>query len=247
MNLASVVIFAQGAPDGFFKERTGRGCVAENGFCPSWIADNFDKYFQPLGEHVYLSLAPLLAGFIIAFALAILAHKRRWLTGPITVFTGTLYTVPSVAAFFLLIPITGFGNLTAIIALTAYTLLILFRNITTGLRGVPVEMVDAAKGMGMTENQILRQVELPLALPEILAGVRIAFTTTVGLATLAFFAGGGGLGQQIYSSAAGTGGILFKSNVVVAGALTVLLAAFGDVIILTIQRLALPWRRTLRN
>ena len=153
--------------------------------------------------------------------------------------------MPSVAAFFLLLPITGLGNLTAIVALTAYTLLILFRNITTGLRNVPVDAVDAARGMGMTDNQILRQVELPLAMPEILAGLRIAFTTTVGLATLAFFAGGGGLGEQIYSEKAGTGGILFKSNVVVAGGLAVLLAAVGDLIILAVQRIALPWRRAV--
>jgi osmoprotectant transport system permease protein len=97
--------------------------------------------------------------------------------------------------------------------------------------------------MGMTDNQILRRVELPLAMPEILAGLRIAFTTTVGLATLAFFAGGGGLGEQIYSEKAGTGGLFFKSNVVVAGGLAVLLAAVGDVIILTFQRAATPWRR----
>ncbi len=243
---AATVVFAQLGND-FFKKRTGSGCVAENGFCPGWIADNFHKYLSPLGEHVYLSLVPLIVGFAIAFTFAIAAHKRRWLTGPITVFTGTLYTVPSVAAFFLLIPITGFGDFTAIIVLTAYTLLILFRNITTGLRGVPAEMVDAARGMGMTDNQILRQVELPLALPEILAGVRIAFTTTVGLATLAFFAGGGGLGEQIYTSNAGTGGIFFKSNVVVAGGLTVLLAAVGDLIILTAQRIALPWRQAVAN
>jgi osmoprotectant transport system permease protein len=242
----SSVVFAQ-LGGGFFKHRTGNGCVAKNGFCPGWMVDNFHKYLGPLGEHVFLTLVPLFAGFAIAFTLALIAHRRRWLTGPITVVTGTLYTVPSVAAFFLLIPITGFGNFTAIIALTAYTLLILFRNITTGLRGVPVEMVDAARGMGMTDNQILRQVELPLALPEILAGVRIAFTTTVGLATLAFFAGGGGLGEQIYSTNAGTGGIFFKSNVVVAGGLAVLLAAVGDILILTGQRIALPWRQALTN
>jgi osmoprotectant transport system permease protein len=229
--------------DDFFKKRTGEDCVADNGFCPDWIADNLDKYVGPLGEHVFLSVVPVAIGFAIAFGLAVAAHKRRWLTGPITAITGTLYTIPSIAAFFLLIPITGFGNLTAIVALTAYTLLILFRNITTGLRNVPPESVDAARGMGMTDNQILRSVELPLATPEILAGLRIAFTTTVGLATLAFFAGGGGLGEQIYSSQAGTGGLFFKSNVVVAGALTVLLAAVGDLIILAGQRYALPWRR----
>jgi osmoprotectant transport system permease protein len=225
------------------RERSGTGCVQENGFCPGWIADNIDKYWSPLGEHVFLTVVSLGIGFAIAFSLAIMAHKRRWLTGPITVVTGTLYTVPSVAAFFLLLPITGRGNLTAIVALTSYTLLILFRNITTGLRNVPVDAIDAARGMGMTDNQILRRVELPLALPELLAGVRIAFTTTVGLATLAFFAGGGGLGEQIYSSNAGTGGKFFQSNVVVAGGLAVLLAAVGDLLILTGQRIALPWRR----
>jgi len=227
------------------RDRNAGGCVADNGFCPSWIANNLDKYWQPLLEHLYLTVVPLAIGFVIAFSLALLAHRRRWLTGPIIGVTGTLYTVPSVAAFFLLLPLTGRGNLTAIVALTAYTLLILFRNITTGLRGVPPDVVDAARGMGLTDRQILRKVELPLALPEILAGVRIAFTTTVGLATLAFFAGGGGLGEQIYSAQAGTGGLFFKSNIVVAGGLAVLLAAFGDLLILSLQRFALPWRRAV--
>ena len=154
--------------------------------------------------------------------------------------------MPSVAAFFLLLPITGRGNLTAIVALVAYTLLILFRNITTGLRNVPADSVDAARGMGLTDGQILRRVELPLALPEILAGVRIAITTTVGLATLAFFAGGGGLGEQIYSERAGTGGIFFRSNVVVAGGLAVLLAAVCDLVVLAAQRAATPWQRVAR-
>src|SRR3954468_17443336 len=225
------------------RKRTANGCVANDGFCPDWIAHNINKYWSPLLEHIFLTLVPVGIGFLIAFALALLDHRRRWLTGPIIGFTGALYTVPSVAAFFLLLPITGRGSLTAIVALVAYTLLILFRNITTGLRNVPADVIDAARGMGLTDNQILRRVELPLALPEILAGVRIAFTTTVGLATLAFFAGGGGLGEQIYSSNAGTGGLFFKSNVVVAGGLAVLLAALGDLVILTVQRAALPWRR----
>jgi osmoprotectant transport system permease protein len=226
-----------------FKERTGAGCVAENGFCPSWIADNIGKYWTPLVEHIFLTLVSVGIGFGIAFTLALFAHRKRWLTGPIVGVTGALYTVPSVAAFFLLLPITGRGNLTAVVALVSYTLLILFRNITTGLRNVPEDIIDAARGMGLTDAQILRQVELPMALPEILAGLRIAITTTVGLATLAFFAGGGGLGEQIYSTKAGTGGLFFKSNVVVAGGLAVLLAAAGDLILLTIQRFAVPWRR----
>jgi osmoprotectant transport system permease protein len=226
-----------------FRERTGSGCVAENGFCPDWIADNIDKYWSPLLEHVFLTVVSVGIGFAISFSLALLAHRRRWLTGPVIAVTGAMFTVPSVAAFFLLLPITGRGNLTAIVALVAYTLLILFRNITTGLRNVPEEAREAARGMGLTDSQTLWRVELPLAMPEILAGVRIAFTTTVGLATLAFFAGGGGLGEQIYSEKAGTGGIFFRSNVVVAGGLAILLAAVGDVIVLTLQRFLLPWRR----
>jgi osmoprotectant transport system permease protein len=225
------------------RERTGSDCVAENGFCPDWIAENIGKYWSPLLEHIFLTVVSVGIGFAIAFTLAMMAHRRRWLTGPIIGVTGALYTIPSIAAFFLLLPITGRGNLTAIVALVAYTLLILFRNITTGLRNVPGEVRDAARGMGLTDRQILRQIELPLATPEILAGLRIAFSTTVGLATLAFFAGGGGLGEQIYSQRAGTGGIFFRSNVVVAGGLAVLLAALGDLLFLAIQRYALPWRR----
>ena len=219
------------------KERTGEGCVQSNGFCPDWISENFDRYVTPFWEHVFLTAVSVGIGFAVAFTLALLAHRRRWLTGPIVGFTGVLYTVPSIAAFLLLLPLTGRGNLTAIIALVSYTLLIIFRNITTGLRNVPEEMRDAGRGMGLTERQLLWKVELPLALPEILAGLRIAVTTTVGLATLAFFAGAGGLGQQIYTD------INFKSNVVTAGGLAVLLAAVSDLIILGFQRAVTPWRR----
>jgi osmoprotectant transport system permease protein len=219
------------------QKRTGAGCVQSNGFCPDWIAHNFNRYVDPFWEHVYLVVVSVTVGFAIAFALAILAHKKRWLTGPITGITGALYTVPSIAAFILLLPLTHRGNTTALIALISYTLLVIFRNITTGLRNVPPEMVDAGRGMGLTNNQILWKVELPLAVPEILAGLRIAVTTNVGLATLAFFAGAGGLGREIYAD------VNFKSNVVVAGGLAVLLAAFFDVLILTFQRLVTPWRR----
>ena len=219
------------------RKRTGEGCVQENGFCPDWIADNFDRYVDPFWEHVILTLVSVGIGFAIAFALALVAHRRRWLTGPIVGVTGVLYTVPSIAAFLLLLPLTGRGNLTAVIALVSYTLLIIFRNITTGLRNVPAEARDAARGMGLTDRQLLWRVELPLAIPEILAGLRIATTTTVGLATLAFFAGAGGLGREIYAD------VNFKSNVVTAGGLAVLLAAVLDLVVLGTQRLMTPWRR----
>jgi osmoprotectant transport system permease protein len=221
------------------RDRSGEeaSCIADNGFCPGWIVDNFDRYVDPLLQHVFLTVVSLAIGFGISFALALLAHRRRWLIGPITQITGILYTLPSIAVFFLLLPLTGRGNTTAIVALVAYTLLIVFRNVTAGLDNVPAEAKDAARGMGLTDRQLLWRVELPLALPEILAGLRIAATTTVGLATLAFFAGAGGLGEQIFAD------INFKSNVVTAGGLAVLLAALLDALILLVQRAITPWSR----
>ena len=219
------------------RKRESDSCLADNGFCPDWIAQNYDRYITPFWDHVFLTVTAVAIGFAIAFALALVAHRRRWLTGPITGVTGILYTIPSVAAFLLLLPLTGRGTLTALIALVAYTLLIIFRNITTGLRNVPEETRDAARGMGLTDRQLLWKVELPLAVPEILAGLRIAITTTVGLATLAFFAGAGGLGAQIYAD------INFKSNVVVAGGLAIALAAVLDLIVLGVQRAVTPWQR----
>ena len=215
----------------------GANCVADTGFCPNWIVDNFDRYTDPLLKHVFLTLVSLGIGFAIAFCLALVAHRRRWLVGPITLITGVLYTLPSLAVFFLLLPLTGRGNTTAIIALVGYSLLIIFRNIMTGLDNVPAETKDAGRGMGLTERQLLWRVELPLALPEILAGLRIAATTVVGLATLAFFAGAGGLGEQIFAD------INFKSNVVTAGGLAVLLAATLDALILLVQWAVTPWMR----
>jgi len=223
------------------RDRSGdTGCVSENGFCPDWIADNYQRYQDPLVEHIVLTLISVAIGFTIAFGLALLAHRRRWMAGPIIQVTGILYTLPSLAVFFLLLPLTGRGRTTAIIALVSYTLLIIFRNVRTGLDNVPAETRDAARGVGLTDRQLLWRVELPLALPEIMAGLRIATTTTVGLATLAFFAGAGGLGGEIFAD------VNFKSNVVVAGALCVLLAAALDLMILLAQRLATPWARAAR-
>ena len=173
------------------QERTGEDCIASNGFCPDWIADNFDRYVDPFFEHVFLTVVSVSIGFLIAFGLALTAHQLRWTFKPISAVTQVLYTVPSLAAFFLLQPITGRGNLTAVVALVAYTLFILFANITAGLQNVAADVKDSARGMGLTDRQLLWRVELPLALPEIFAGLRIATTTTIGLATLAFFAGGG--------------------------------------------------------
>jgi osmoprotectant transport system permease protein len=219
------------------RKREGHTCVQDNGFCPDWIWHHLGDYGSPLWRHLQLTVASVVCGLVLAFLLAIVAHRVRWLTGPIVGITGVLYTIPSLAFFALLIPLTGFSFSTALIPLTSYTLLILFRNIIAGLDNVPDEAKDAARGMGLTDRQLLWKVELPLALPEIFAGLRIATTTTVGLAALAFYAGAGGLGQQILSD------IAFKSNVAVAGLLCILLAFVLDVALLVLQRVLLPWQR----
>jgi osmoprotectant transport system permease protein len=221
------------------RDRSDATCISQNKLCPGWIVDNFDRYTDPLLQHVYLVLVSVAIGFAIAFVLALVARRRRWLVGPVVGLTGVLYTLPSLAVFFLLLPITGRGSTTAIIALTAYTLQIIFRNIVLGLANVPAEARDAGRGVGLTDRQLLWRVELPLAIPDIIAGLRIATTSTVGLATLAVFAGAGGLGEQIISGS----NITFKTGVVAAGGLAVLLAFALDVFLLGVQRVLTPWRR----
>jgi len=223
-----------------FQERRGETCEAKNGFCPDWIADNWDRYVDPFWQHVFLTVTAVAIGFVVAFALALLAHRKRWLIPPLSGGAQVLYGIPSVALFLLLLPLTGRGNTTALIALVSYTLIFIFVNVTVGLDGVPDDSVDAARGMGLTERQLLWRVEVPLALPEIFAGLRIAATTTVGLAALAFFAGAGGLGEEIYAD------IGFKSNVAVAGGLAILLAVVLDLLILGAQRVMIPWQRAAR-
>jgi osmoprotectant transport system permease protein len=224
--------------DSFFRERSSTdSCVENNGICPEWALDHLDRYVDPFVEHLVLVVISVAAGFAISFVLAVLAHRRRWLVPPITQVTGILYTIPSLAAFFLLLPITGRGRTTAIVALTAYTLLIFFRNFIAGLDGVPQEARDAGRGMGFTDRQLLWRVELPLALPAILAGLRIALTTTVGLAALAFYAGAGGLGEALASQKQ------FQTNVLLAGGLCVLMAVALDAAVLAAQRVLTPWSR----
>ena len=213
-------------------------CESRNGFCPGWIADHVGDYVDPLVRHVELTVVAVAIGFVLAFALGLLAHRRRWLIAPITGFTGVLFTIPSLALFAVLVtsPL-GFGFVSGVIPLILYTLQIIFRNVVTGLAGVPEESRDAARGMGMTDRQLLWRVEVPLAMPEIVAGLRIATVTTVALATLAFYAGAGGLGDKIETD------INFKSNVALAGGLAVLLALALDMLLLAAERALAPWRR----
>ena len=223
-----------------FHHRTGESCIEKNKvFCPDWAIHNIDRWTTPTEQHLVLVLVSVAVGFAIAFGLAVLAHRRRWLATPVLGITGALYTIPSVAALFLLVPITGFGQRTAIIALTAYTLQIIYRNVLAGLNNVPVETKDAARGMGLTEGQLLWRVELPLALPEIFAGLRIATVSTVALAALAVFIGGGGIGEEILSG----NKITFKTGIVISGVILILMAFLLDALLFLVQRTITPWRR----
>jgi osmoprotectant transport system permease protein len=222
----------------------GRGdeCVRSNGtFCWSWVQDNWSDVLWPaVVEHVVLTLIAVAIGFAIAFALALIAHRRRWFEQPVTVLTGILYTIPSLALFQLLVAFTGLTRTTAEIALVSYTLLILFRNTLTGLREVPDEVVESARGMGLTARQVLWRVELPLAVPSIVAGLRIATVTVISLATIAAFVVNEGLGAPIFDAIQEN---VFKTQLYAAGGLAIALALLADGLLVLAQRAATPWGR----
>jgi osmoprotectant transport system permease protein len=228
-------------PNSFFHERTTQTlpCQATGKlFCFDWAWKNIDRYETPTLQHLKLVVLAVLIGFAIAFSLALLAHRRRWLQPPLLAATGVLYTIPSVAFFFLLLPLTGRGFDTAVIALTAFNLQIIYRNTIVGLANVPGAVKDAARGMGQTDRQVLWRVEVPLAAPEIVAGLRIATVSTVAIATLASLAGGGGLGVPIFAN-----GIDFKTNIIIAGGIAILMALTFDAILYWAQRRLTPWKR----
>jgi osmoprotectant transport system permease protein len=230
---------AQGR-DGFVRDpaESGTSCVAENDtVCIGWAVDNLDRYVTPTLEHLVLVGLSVGFGLVIAFAMAVVSHRRRWLIPAFTGVTGVLYTIPSIAFFLLLLPITGRGTTTAVIALTLYTLQIIYRNIVTGLANVPEAAKDSGRGMGMTDRQLLWRVELPLAVPELIAGLRIATVSTVAIATLAVFAGAGGLGEEIYND------IDFKTGIVVCGTIAIAIAIAFDALYVAGQRYLSPWRR----
>lgn len=208
-----------------------------------WVANNLGLIGESLVEHVMLVVVAVGVGLVISFALALAVRSWPRLYGPILGVTGTLYAIPSLALFALLVPITGLTSvLTAQVALVSYTLLILTRNIVEGLRGVPPEAIEAAAGLGYTSTQRLWRVELPLATPVIIAGLRIATVTIVGLATLATLLGLGGLGYLIVTqgTARGSSGLTATLTGIV---LSVGLAVVADLAIAALGRALTPWTR----
>jgi osmoprotectant transport system permease protein len=207
-----------------------------------WILNHLDDVVDKTWQHLILLMIPMVVGFAIAFALAVLAMRRPGTVGPVTAVTGLLYTIPSLAAFAVLIPITGLTLMTAIIPLTTYTLLILYINTVAGLRSVPPEVNEAADAMGYTRTSRLLRVQVPLAVPLIMAGVRVAAVTTIGLVTVSAIIGGqlfGGLGQFI------TEGLQtnFDTKIYLGAVGSVILAFLVDGALVTLQRWLTPWAR----
>ena len=223
----------------------GDKCIRSNGtFCVHWFLDNFASRFLPrIGEHVKMTVIAIAIGFVIAFAAALVAHRHTRFELPFANLSALFYTIPSIALFQIMVPITGIGLLSIEIALVSYTLLILFRNALTGLREVPTDVKEAAEGMGLTPAQTLLRVELPLAMPAIIAGIRVATVTTVSLATVAAFITPLGLGAPIFNA------IQSGANTEFVGAslLAILLALLADVLIVLAQRLVTPWMRARRR
>jgi osmoprotectant transport system permease protein len=222
----------------------GSACVTENGtFCTDWVRENWGPVLQPaLVEHIELTLIAVGIGFAISLAAALAAHRLRFVEAPFALASAVIYTIPSLALFQLLVPFTGLSVTTVEVALVGYTLLILFRNILAGLRSAPPEVLEAARGMGLTPTQTLLRVELPLALPAIVAGLRIAVVSTIALATVAAFVVSEGLGRPILSALP----LNFKTEIVAAGALAVGLAIFADTLLVVAQRLLTPWATARR-
>jgi osmoprotectant transport system permease protein len=211
----------------------------------NWISNNLsDEIIPALIGHIYLSSVSIAIALVISLPTGILVSRYRKLYPPVTFLTGLLFSIPSLAAFALLVavPGIGLGPRAVIIALVAYSLLVLIRNVVAGMDSVPEEIKDAARGMGLTSRQILFRVELPLALPIIVAGIRIATVTIIGIATIGAYISGGGLGELIFTGISRN----FPTRVIVGAVLATLLAILADLLLLAIERYLRPWARTGR-
>lgn len=212
-----------------------------------WIGGHFWSgrnlsILDALRQHVELTALAVGIGLVLSLPLAMLAWRYRWLENPVLGLTGLVYTIPSLALFAFFVPITGLGRTTSEIGLVGYTLLILVRNTVTGLDGVPEDVREAARGMGFRPMRQLFTIDLPLALPAIVAGVRIATVTTIGLVTITVLIGQGGLGQLIYD------GFLreFHTTLIVGSGLCVLLAVIADLALVGLARVLTPWSKRAR-
>jgi osmoprotectant transport system permease protein len=209
-------------------------------FDPSYVTDNWTTILGYLGEHIRLTVAAVVLGVVLALPLALLARRSRFLAGPVLALSTVIYTIPSLAMFAFIFPFTGLSATTVLIGLVAYTLVILVRNFLTGLQGVPPDVREAARGMGYGSVRMLVQVDLPLALPSFMAGLRIATVSTVALTTVGVLVGHGGLGQLIIG---GFNANFYRAEIVTGAVGCVLLALLADLLLAGTERLLTPWAR----
>lgn len=205
----------------------------------TWTPKHIPEILTALWQHLTLSLSSVGIGCIIALILGIVCARRPKLYAFVLTVTGLIFVIPSLALFTLLIPLLGLGMKPAIAGLSSYTLLILLRNVVTGLRGVPHDVLDAADGMGYSAWQRLVRIELPLALPLIVAGIRIAVVTVIGIATVAAFIDAGGLGTIILMGIDQS----YTEKILVGGLLTALLATFFDLVLSNTEKALRRWQR----
>jgi osmoprotectant transport system permease protein len=205
-----------------------------------WLSTHIPLFEDALSQHLTLTAIAVLGGLVISLPLGVAAHRWGALRNPVLAVSEIFYTIPSIALFSLLIPYTGLTVVTAEIGLIGYTVLILVRNVMVGLEAVPPDVIDAANGMGYRPLARLLRIELPLALPAIIAGIRIATVTTIGLVTITALIGLGGLGQLILRGFIEN----FHTPLVVATVLSIALALVADLSLAGLQRLAIPWSRS---
>ena len=207
-----------------------------------WVFRNLGEIWRRVVEHLVLTGIAVGIGLVIALGLSLIALRWRRTYAPITWITGILYTIPSLALFAMLVPITGLSTTTAEVGLVSYTLLILIRNIVAGIDGVSPDIKEAARGMGFTRRRLFLQIELPLALPVIVAGIRIAAVTVIGLVTVTSIIGQGGLGFFILRGL----NSFFWTQIIVGVVLSVVLAVIIDVALSRGERALTPWAQTKR-
>jgi osmoprotectant transport system permease protein len=206
------------------------------------VRNHWGDTLEPrLVAHIELTLIAVSVGFLLAFALALLSHRVRVIEQPIAIAAALIYTIPSIAAFLVLLPLYGVSTTTIVIPLTGYSLVILYPNIVAGLRAAPPDVLEAARGMGLTPGQVLARVELPLALPAIIGGLRIAVVSTVSIATIAAFIGGKGLGGPIFLALQEP--TPFRTEIYSAGGLVVALALACDLVLVSARRVLIQWAR----
>lgn len=215
-------------------------CLTRNDWiCGEYITSRASDLGEALVQHLGLVVASVLFGLVLAFPLALLARRYRRLEGVVIGTTTAIYTIPSLALFSLLVPLTGLGPTTVVLGLGLYSLTILVRNVLDGLRAVPADVRESATGMGYGPARLLFKVELPLALPTIMAGIRVATVSAVALTTVGAILDYGGLGDLLIQGKQSD----FKAQVLVTSALCVLLAVALDLLLVAVQRVLTPWTR----